>query len=435
MKFKKLFYTALATAFVTGMLFTQSCSNGDDTLSPEEVAQLQAQYDSIMTVYNSLKTEFNDIQSNNNQQAEEIRKKDSVINNQASRIRRVLNNAANSNPQAEDIRKKDSTINALATQLRKANNTAASNTKQAEEIRKKDSIINALTAQLRKANTTTTTTNNKQAEEIRKKDSTINALTAQLRKANTTTTTTNNKQAEEIRKKDSIINVQAAQLRKALADAAAAANNKNNSSAAPVSGTKIKKQMADLQEQCNDFKAELEALKAENQRLKEENEKAKEELASANESINRLNTDNADLNQKLVAARTLLLSDIAATPEKKKCGGKFKATSKATSMERVNISGKILPNNVVDPGTKTFYARITKGSKLITNLGDQPKTFDYGGVDMLYTLSQDIEFYGQGRSFSMLWRRTERTNLETGVYNVTIYCDGNEVGKTRFTLQ
>ena len=57
------------------------------------------------------------------------------------------------------------------------------------------------------------------------------------------------------------------------------------------------------------------------------------------------------------------------------------------------------------------------------------------GVDMLYTCEQDVEFYGQGRNFSMIWRKSKATNLEPGVYTVTVYNAGNEVGKANFTLK
>ncbi|MBQ6725470.1 MAG: hypothetical protein IJQ89_02735 [Bacteroidales bacterium] len=233
--------------------------------------------------------------------------------------------------------------------------------------------------------------------------------------------------AAEIRTKDSIINVQATQIR----------NGISGGNGGGVSNRKLKNQIAELQKRCDELSDEIEALKAENRRLREENEKMQSDLETANGTISNQNNEISELNQKLVAARTLLINDLTANPEKKKCGksNKFKNTNKATAVERVNISGKILPNTVVDPGTKTFYARITKGNNLITNLGDEPKAFDMDGVDMLYTCEQDVEFYGQGRNFNMIWRKSNATNLEPGVYTVTVYNAGNEVGKANFTLK
>ena len=232
--------------------------------------------------------------------------------------------------------------------------------------------------------------------------------------------------AAEIKTKDSIINVQAKQIRNGLGGGNGGG-----------SYSKLKRQIAELQKRCDELSDEIEALKAENRRLREENEKMQSDLETANGTISSQNSEITELNQKLVAARTLLINDLTANPEKKKCGSsnKFKTTNKATAVERVNISGKILPNTVVDPGTKTFYARITKGNNLITNLGDEPKAFDMDGVDMLYTCEQDVEFYGQGRNFSMIWRKSKATNLEPGVYTVTVYNAGNEVGKANFTLK
>lgn len=239
----------------------------------------------------------------------------------------------------------------------------------------------------------------------------------------------NEQKAAEIKTKDSIINVQAKRIRENI--------NGGNNGTYTGGSSKLRKQIAELQKRCDDLSEEIEALKAENRRLREENEQMQSDLEQANGTISNQNSQIADLNQKLVNARTLLINDLSATPEKKKCGksNKFKSTNKSGSVERVSISGKILPNTVVDPGTKTFYARITKGNTLITNLGDEPKAFDMDGVDMLYTAEQDVEFYGQGRNFNMIWRKSNATKLDPGVYTVTVYNAGNEVGKTNFTLK
>ena len=236
---------------------------------------------------------------------------------------------------------------------------------------------------------------------------------------------TNTQAANEIRQKDSIINVQAKQIRNSL------------NGGGTGSRSKLQRQINDMQAQCDDLRSQVEALTEENKRLREENQKAQEDLASANEKIDKLNAENADANQKLAVAGTLLINDLKATPEKKKCGksNKFKATDKSSAVERVNISGKILPNNVAEPGTKTFYARITKGSNLVTNLGDEPKSFKMDGVDMQYTCEQDLEFYGQSRAFSMIWKKSDATKLDAGVYTVTIYNSGKEIGKANFTLK
>ncbi len=56
------------------------------------------------------------------------------------------------------------------------------------------------------------------------------------------------------------------------------------------------------------------------------------------------------------------------------------------------------------------------------------------GITMQYTTKQDIEFTGYGRALTMIWRRSETTEMPAGLYWVTLYANGYEIGKTSFKL-
>lgn len=227
----------------------------------------------------------------------------------------------------------------------------------------------------------------------------------------------------EIAEKDSVINAQAEQIRKSL-------NNNGNGGSNYSKSKKIK----ELQSQIDELKAEIERLKAENEELKAENQQIKEEVEAANNNVQKLNEENSELNRKVQLASILVTSDVTATPEKKKCcGSSFKATDKASSVQRIRVAGKLMANNVVEPGTITIYVRIAKGSNLITN--GETQTFNFEGTDMQYTASQDIEFYGQTRAFAINWKKAENTVLPTGAYTATIYANSHEIGKTNFSLK
>lgn len=226
---------------------------------------------------------------------------------------------------------------------------------------------------------------------------------------------------DEIVQKDSVINAQAEQIRKSLNSNGGSNYSKN-------------KKIKELQSQIDELKAEIERLKAENEELKAENQQIKEEVETANNNVQKLNEENSELNRKVQLASILVTSDVTATPEKKKCcGNSFKATDKASSVQRIRVAGKLMANNVVEPGTITIYVRIAKGSNLITN--GETQTFNFEGTDMQYTASQDVEFYGQTRAFAINWKKAENTVLPTGAYTATIYANSHEIGKTNFSLK
>ena len=57
------------------------------------------------------------------------------------------------------------------------------------------------------------------------------------------------------------------------------------------------------------------------------------------------------------------------------------------------------------------------------------------GTPMQYTVKQDIEFTGFSRKVSMIWKKLESVEMPAGLYWVTLYANGNEIGKTSFKLK
>ena len=131
-----------------------------------------------------------------------------------------------------------------------------------------------------------------------------------------------------------------------------------------------------------------------------------------------------------------LLAVFKVTPGKSvKTGNVVKPTEKASQVQVVRIDCRLLDNNVIDPGSITIYARITTANnRVLCNGAAENYSFDYNGTPMQYTTKQDIEFTGYGRAISMLWRKGESVEMAPGLYWVTLYANGYEIGKTSFRL-
>jgi hypothetical protein len=113
----------------------------------------------------------------------------------------------------------------------------------------------------------------------------------------------------------------------------------------------------------------------------------------------------------------------------------MKETKYSTKLAAVKIEARILPNDVVDPGTKTIYARITgPNNRVLCNGTAEEFSFDVDGSPLQYTAKQDIEFDGNARKVMINWSRNDNVKVIKGTYRVSLYADGQEIGKTSFKL-
>lgn len=224
---------------------------------------------------------------------------------------------------------------------------------------------------------------------------------------------------------------QVEQQQQALNNASAQAQTPSTQAQTPNKDA-LDKKMSDLQALCNEYIAEIERLRAENARLKTENAELKDKIGQSGDLI----AENERLQQKVKLASVLVTSDVVATPGKSiKAGNIVTPTNKASKTTVVRIDCKLLDNNVVDPGPITIYARIANAAnRVVCNGSIDNYSFDLDGTTMQYTAKQDIEFTGYGRNLTMLWRRAETTELPAGLYWVTLYAGGYEIGKTSFKL-
>ena len=243
--------------------------------------------------------------------------------------------------------------------------------------------------------------------------------------------------AEQFSEKDSVIAAQAKRINGLLAELSNTGNGTTTTTTAtPTRTSKLRQQITELQTTCDNYMQELETLKAENEALKAENEKIKVAMEETKAENEKLASENQTLEQKIENAKRLVTSDLTATAMRKKCGGKgLKATKHSNKLEVVKIETRILANDVVDPGTKTIYARITgPNNRVLCNGTAEEFSFDIDGSPMQYTAKQDIEFDGNARKVIINWSKNDNVKVIKGTYRVTLYADGQEIGKTSFKL-
>ena len=209
-------------------------------------------------------------------------------------------------------------------------------------------------------------------------------------------------------------------LREELAKQAAVAEASQKSQApaetkTDIAKTKgsINKKLAQLQAQCDEYYEELERLRAENIILKNENDSLRSEVVSMKKNVENVAVENAKMAAKVSRASVLSTSELNVTPLKR----------------------HLMGNSVVEPGTITLYAVITSPSNVVLHNGTVEQKFDANGVRTTYTMVQAYEFTGQTRPFDMSWSCDDQMELESGVYRLSLYANGNLIGVTEFKLK
>ena len=232
---------------------------------------------------------------------------------------------------------------------------------------------------------------------------------------------------EMLQEKDSIIYANAEQIRSLLARARAADNYYS-----------LKKRYDALEEEYNAYKSSIEALRAENERLQAENEEVKIELLEEKTLKNQLQTENEELSGKVELAKILRARDLEVTPMRlKSCGSKWIPTKYSSKLQRIQAEFILDENRVATPGVKTVFLRVhAPNNKVLRNVQSDEFTFEAADGNVLeYTAKQDIEFSGNTRNVKILWNKNEEIGLGKGFYRVSIYCEGYEIGKSRFELK
>lgn len=229
-----------------------------------------------------------------------------------------------------------------------------------------------------------------------------------------------------------------------VAEANAAAKKANENAEKTTAETKaaiaktkgnINKKLAQLQNQCDEYYEELQRLRAENVVLRAENDSLRNEVVSYKRSAENTAVENAKMAAKMSRASILTADNIVVTPMKRLSNGTGRPSTRATAVSAFLIEGTLLANNVIEPGTVTIYAVISTPSNVVLHNGTMEQKFDANGTRTTYTTVQAFEFTGDTRTFDMNWLKDAETELEAGIYRVSLYANGSLIGVTEFKLK
>jgi hypothetical protein len=200
---------------------------------------------------------------------------------------------------------------------------------------------------------------------------------------------------------------------------------------------KVNKKLDLLRKITQGYVHQLDSLFTVNRELKEENEKIRQQYSKEQDRTRELSKDKEKLIETVTQAKVLKAYSITSEGVRFTGSGKEKETDKAGKIERVKICFVLGENKLIEPGIKTVYIRILRPDNVVVvQKAGGDYTFNFNGESLEYSIKQEIEYKNKDTFTCMYWtKKTKADPAMVGVYNVIIYADGFEIGKSSFELK
>lgn len=197
---------------------------------------------------------------------------------------------------------------------------------------------------------------------------------------------------------------------------------------------KLRKETETLRKIMKGYVVQIDSLNQVNGILKAENTAVKTELNNEKSKTQNLTEKNEDLNDLVTVASHLKTSGLKSYGVRVKSNNTGKETDRAKRTDKIRTEFTVLENKITVPGKKWIYVRIlTPDGKVLSEKTDDSNKFDFNGVRGLYSSKKQINYQNQQTSVTIDWKKVE--DFPVGEYNVEIYADGVDIGKTKFTLK
>lgn len=189
---------------------------------------------------------------------------------------------------------------------------------------------------------------------------------------------------------------------------------------------RLKRELATVRKVLRSYVIEIDSLNRLNQNLTAENTQIKGQYAEATRQIEGLNNEKASLSEKVAIAAQLDATGISLQGKNKH----GKTTNKISKCTALQLNFTISKNVAAGNGTKTVYVRITSPTGSLLSGGG---TFQYENKSLASSMQKNIEYGGQETPVTLFWNVNQA--LMEGIYNVSIFADGNMIGTRSFTFK
>ena len=229
--------------------------------------------------------------------------------------------------------------------------------------------------------------------------------------------------SQELAEKDSIIQADAVEIKKLLDS--------------QWDYYRIKKKLASLQEISQKYVRQMDSLYTVNQELVAENERIREEFQAERRENTNLNRQKEELTNKVNQAAVLKLYKYSAQAVRFKGGSKESTTDRADRAERIRIDFTVAANDLIQPGSKTFYVRIADPTRAIISKGTGDEyAFESNGETLQFTEKIRVNYEGKETPVRAYYTKPADREFRPGTYFIDVYEQGGKlIGQTSVDLR
>ena len=229
--------------------------------------------------------------------------------------------------------------------------------------------------------------------------------------------------SQELAEKDSIIQADAVEIKKLLDS--------------QWDYYRIKKKLASLQEISQKYVRQMDSLYTVNQELVAENERIREEFQAERRENSNLNRQKEELTNMVNQAAVLKLYNYSAQAVRFKGGSKESSTDRADRAERIRIDFTVAANDLIQPGSKTFYVRIADPTRAIISKGTGDEyAFESNGETLQFTEKIRVNYEGKETPVRAYYTKPADREFRPGTYFIDVYEQGGKlIGQTSVDLR
>lgn len=200
---------------------------------------------------------------------------------------------------------------------------------------------------------------------------------------------------------------------------------------------KVKKKLDRLRQVTKTYVNQMDSLYTVNNELVEENKEIKAKYHQEKKTNKSLNKEKAQLNEKIEEASIMKAYNMSSQAFHIKRNGKEKATEKARRTAAIEVCFTLSKNVVIEAGNQDVYVRIARpDNKILTPGIAEDYVFDYKGEKIQYSVFEQIIYDNEARPLCLRWiKKYDDIEMQEGVYEITVFANGEEIGSTSLELQ
>ena len=178
---------------------------------------------------------------------------------------------------------------------------------------------------------------------------------------------------------------------------------------------------------------EIEKLKKLNEQLYEENKEQKVEINNLNSTISNINRSNQKLEEQIEEAGRLELKDIQVKGIYRNGSEKLNSF-KERSLSKINIEFKVLENSLSKIQVIGIYLIIMNPSgQVLYDISRGSGSFTFEKREMFYSIKDEILIDKSEMKYDLEYIKSE--DLEKGTYEVIMYTNNYEIGRSEFIIK